>query len=228
MHCSTAVKTTDVIVEKGVSQELATYRSKVVSELAYALHFTIPEAKEQPISATESISFKLNENKSPLQLDFKENTAHLKSLVVNAKPVAIDHRNEHIIIPAASLKTGKNQVDIEFIAGDLSLNRSDDFLYTLLVPDRARTVFPVFDQPSLKATFQLTLTLPKVWQALANDRCKTQWSLPPTRHFASLPQTPSALIYSPSRPANLSVFRAQKRAASCTSCTAKLTPANCG
>ncbi|SMB98274.1 Peptidase M1 membrane alanine aminopeptidase [Hymenobacter roseosalivarius DSM 11622] len=166
--CSQATETNDIAVEKGVSQELATYRSQVVSELAYALHFTIPAAKEQPIPATESISFLLKENKSPLQLDFKENTDHLKRLVVNQKPVAIDHRDEHIIIPTASLQVGKNRIDIEFVAGNLSLNRSDDFLYTLLVPDRARTVFPVFEQPSLKATFQLTLTLPKAWQALAN------------------------------------------------------------
>ncbi|GAB2464698.1 aminopeptidase N [Hymenobacter qilianensis] len=162
------MKTTDIAVEKGVSQQLAAYRSRVVSNLAYVLHFTIQVAKEEPILATESVSFNLNENKSPLQLDFKENTNHLKRLTVNEKAVDIDHRNEHIIIPATSLKEGKNQINIEFIAGDLSLNRSDDFLYTLLVPDRARTVFPVFDQPSLKATFQLTLTLPKQWQAIAN------------------------------------------------------------
>ncbi|WP_315985093.1 M1 family aminopeptidase [Hymenobacter sp. BT188] len=162
------MKTKDIAVETGVSHELATYRRQVISDLAYTLHFTIPAAKEQPILATESVSFILSENKPPLQLDFKENTDHLKRLVVNKKPVTIDHHDEHIIIPTTNLKAGKNQVDIEFIAGDLSLNRSDAFLYTLLVPDRARTVFPVFDQPSLKATFQLTLTLPKQWQAMAN------------------------------------------------------------
>ncbi|MEJ7664802.1 MAG: hypothetical protein WKG07_37460 [Hymenobacter sp.] len=45
-------------------------------------------------------------------------------------------------------------------AGDLSLNRNPDYLYTLLVPDRARTVVPVFDQPNLKATLTLSLTVP--------------------------------------------------------------------
>ncbi|WP_317128480.1 M1 family metallopeptidase [Hymenobacter radiodurans] len=139
-----------------------------MSDLVYTLHFTIPAVKEQPILATESVSFVLSENKSPLQLDFKENTDHLKRLIVNKKPVTIDHRNEHIIIPTTNLQTGKNQIDIEFVAGDLSLNRSDDFLYTLLVPDRARAVFPVFDQPSLKATFQLALTVPRLWDAVAN------------------------------------------------------------
>ena len=58
--------------------------------------------------------------------------------------------------------------EIRLRAGELSLNRNADYLYTLLVPDRARTVVPVFDQPDLKATFTLALTVPTSWQALAN------------------------------------------------------------
>ncbi|MFT6216329.1 MAG: aminopeptidase N, partial [Roseivirga sp.] len=42
------------------------------------------------------------------------------------------------------------------------------FLYTLFVPDRARTAFPCFDQPNLKATYDLTLDLPAKWTAIAN------------------------------------------------------------
>jgi aminopeptidase N len=106
--------------------------------------------------------------------------------VVNKKAVPVDHRNEHIVLPTAALKKGANEVQIEFIAGDLSLNRSDDYLYTLLVPERARTVFPVFDQPSLKASFKLSLTLPTTWQAVANgplqDSVVTDASK--TYHFA--------------------------------------------
>jgi aminopeptidase N len=48
------------------------------------------------------------------------------------------------------------------------LNRKEDFLYTLFVPDRARTAFPCFDQPNLKATYDLTLDLPAKWTAIAN------------------------------------------------------------
>jgi aminopeptidase N len=42
----------------------------------------------------------------------------------------------------------------------------------LFVPDRARTVFPCFDQPDLKATFTLTLRIPEQWKALANGALK--------------------------------------------------------
>ncbi|MFC7666331.1 M1 family aminopeptidase [Hymenobacter humi] len=87
---------------------------------------------------------------------------------MNGQPVAIDHRNEHLVLPAAALKVGRNVAEIRLRAGEQSLNRNADYLYTLLVPDRARTVFPVFDQPNLKAPFTLALTVPQGWQAMAN------------------------------------------------------------
>jgi len=55
------------------------------------------------------------------------------------------------------------------------------------VPDRARTVFPCFDQPDLKATFGLTLTVPAAWQAVANgplaDSVRTADGLRKTYRF---------------------------------------------
>ena len=77
-------------------------------------------------------------------------------------------QNEHIVIPAALTKAGENTVDIVFTAGDQSLNRNDEFLYTLLVPDRARTLFPCFDQPDMKALYTLSLEVPMTWKAVSN------------------------------------------------------------
>jgi aminopeptidase N len=152
----------------GVSEELATYRKKVISRLHYDINFRIPAEKAEPIQASQTIRFKLKEAHVPLQLDFKEKTSHIQQIVVNNKPIAIDHRLEHILIPANYLQKGLNQVAVDFIAGDMSLNRNEEYLYTLLVPDRARTVMPVFDQPNLKATFRLTLDIPADWEAIAN------------------------------------------------------------
>ena len=57
---------------------------------------------------------------------------------------------------------------MDFTAGDESLNRNDEFLYTLFVPARAQFAFPCFDQPDLKARYRLTLEVPADWQAIAN------------------------------------------------------------
>ncbi|RNI30153.1 aminopeptidase [Rufibacter immobilis] len=163
-----SVTSASVPVVPGVSKPLADFRMAQLSKVAYDLHFTIPAQKEAPVLASEVLSFHLKETGQPLQLDFKERTENLKQVKVNQKVVPISHTQEHLILPAQYLKKGENQVEIEFVAGNLSLNRQQDFLYTLLVPDRARTVFPCFDQPSLKATFKLTLTLPQEWKAIAN------------------------------------------------------------
>jgi aminopeptidase N len=89
-------------------------------------------------------------------------------VIVNGQTVPINHTLEHLIIPKKFLKKGDNKIKIEFLAGNGALNRNADYLYTLFVPDRARTVFPCFDQPDLKATYTLTLGLPIGWKALAN------------------------------------------------------------
>ncbi|WP_228724231.1 M1 family aminopeptidase [Spirosoma sp. KUDC1026] len=155
-------------VETGVSQTLAQHRKQVISQLAYALSFDIPNQKVQPIPATETISFVWRTNANPLQIDFKEERSHLQNVAVNGKDIPIVFENEHLLIDNSLLKAGQNTVSIRFTAGNLSLNRNDDYLYTLLVPDRARTVFPCFDQPDLKASFQVSLTVPSTWQTMTN------------------------------------------------------------
>jgi aminopeptidase N len=169
LSCSERLSGSDsIVVSPGVSEELATYRKQQINRLAYKIDLSIPAKKEEPVLATETIFFQLAENKYPLQIDFKEESGHLTGISVNEKTVPVKHRQEHILIPTEALKEGSNKVEIDFIAGDLSLNRNEDYLYTLLVPDRARTVFPVFDQPDLKASFQLSLKIPSEWTALTN------------------------------------------------------------
>ena len=174
-------------VEAGVSKTLAEYRKKAISGLTYHISLDIPVGKAQPIQGAEEISFTLKENTLPLLIDFKENTDRLRSITVNGTPVPVTHTQEHILIEPAFLKTGQNRIDIDFVAGNLSLNRNDEYLYTLLVPDRARTVFPCFDQPDLKATYQLSLSVPAQWIALSNApvRDSVATAAKKTYHFGS-------------------------------------------
>lgn len=155
-------------IEKGVSKELADYRHKVISNVLYELSFQIPADRTAAIAASESLSFDLQKENHPLQLDFKETADHLLHLVVNGNSIKPLLGDEHIVIDPKYLKQGKNKIDIEFRAGELSLNRNNDYLYTLLVPDRARTLFPCFDQPNIKARFRLSLIVPKNWKVLGN------------------------------------------------------------
>lgn len=156
-----------VAVEPGVSLALAKARSAAISNITYQLHFTVPAEQKALIEAVEGIDFKLNKL-IYLQIDFKQNADHLKRISVNGENIPIDFEAEHILVKQDYLKIGNNHIETEFIAGNESLNRNKDFLYALFVPDHARTVFPCFDQPDLKANFLLSLTVPNHWKVMAN------------------------------------------------------------
>jgi len=154
-------------IAPGVSLELANERKELLSEINYHLEFDIPSIKSDPIEASVRIEFNLSEGFDDLAIDFKEQPSKIKK-VYRDKEIDYIFTNEHIIIPKEYLKVGHNSISMDFIAGDLSLNRNDEFLYTLFVPDRARTAFPCFDQPNLKGRYHLTLKIPEDWKAMAN------------------------------------------------------------
>ncbi len=183
-------------VMPGVSLELAKYRKSIISNIQYTLNFDIPSEKSKPIEATESISFNLSANNQPLQLDFKQSAGHVKSIEINGKNSTVNLKEEHLLLNKLELHAGINQIKLQFTAGDQSLNRNNDYLYALFVPDRARTVFPCFDQPDLKANFLLTLQVPQDWKVLANavkkdSIVKNQRT---TYHFANSDKLPTYLF----------------------------------
>ena len=157
-----------VLTEAGVSLEMARSRADRLRGIHYKLQFDIPADEQVPIEASATISFELASNHAAIQLDFRQDPASIHSLNVNGTVTDIVFENEHIVLPASVLRQGNNEVTLSFVAGDSSLNRNPDFLYTLFVPDRARTAFPLFDQPDLKARYELTLVIPAQWRALAN------------------------------------------------------------
>ena len=163
-----AQKSKPITVEPGVSYELAVYRHSVISDIQYTLSFDIPAEKSKEINASEIVGFNLVSDNQELQLDFRQDAAHVKAIEVNGNKEPVNLKEEHIIISPKYLREGNNKIEIQFSAGDQSLNRNSDFMYALFVPDRARTVFPCFDQPDLKAKFLLTLKVPSDWKVLAN------------------------------------------------------------
>lgn len=152
----------------GVSLELAEFRKSVISDVSYQLSFHIPSQESEPIAASVTIRFNLSNTGRSIPLDFKAGRDHLDSLTVNGQNAQITYVNEHLSLPADLLTEGQNTIDIIFTAGESSLNRNPEYLYTLFVPDRARTAFPLFDQPDLKATYDLTLHIPADWKAISN------------------------------------------------------------
>lgn len=156
------------MVGKGVSDVLNAHRKKSVESIHYDIVLEIPKEKTERIKGNEQVSFVLKNVDTPVVLDFNSAPEDITSVTSGGKKISFQVKDEHILIAPEELKSGENVLEISFLAGDLSLNRSDEYLYTLFVPDRASTCFPLFDQPNLKATYQLTLKTPADWEAISN------------------------------------------------------------
>ncbi len=182
--------------DAGVPLEVATHRAANISNLRYALALSIPEASTSPLTGTTTVRFMLKDPKAPLVIDFETSRDHVTSVEANGTPAAFTYVNGHIVVPAASLVSGANTIRIAFTAGDASLNRNNDFLYTLFVPARARMALPVFDQPDVKGRWSVTLEHPARWQSAANgaERSRTTTGERTTVSFAETPPLPTYLV----------------------------------
>ena len=152
----------------GVPQSLAEDRARRVHDISYDVDFDVPPDKTAAIHGHLSASFRLDAPRAALAFDFAQSPNHVLSVHANGAAVSPTIKNGHIVIPARSLKTGWNAISVDFVAGDESLNRNDDLMYTLFVPARASFAMPCFDQPNLKARWQLTLEVPAAWAAVSN------------------------------------------------------------
>ena len=150
----------------GVPLSLAEERARRISNLRYELHFSLPADAAARIRGRAILRFTLADASRPLVLDFSppgppRGQANGRDIQLTAVP-------DHLVVGPADLREGPNEIAIDFDAGDGSLNRNPEFIYTLFVPARARLAFPCFDEPDLKAKYSLTLDIPKGWEALAN------------------------------------------------------------
>lgn len=159
----------NLTITDGVSEELAIYRKQQISDVTYNLSFSIPLKIEDSINSKLRLQLSIHDLSQPLFLDFKSNKRLPDLAVVNGNEILLEYKKEHLIIPSENLIIGINTIDIEFLAGEMSLNRNASYLFTLLVPDRARTLFPCFDQPNIKATYVLNITAPKKWEVLCGS-----------------------------------------------------------
>ena len=153
-------------IEKGVSKELAEKRKASISNVVYDLTFNIPSDQKSKVTGKAVISFNLV-SKEDVILDFQGKLNG--SVLVGKKKRVVSQKNEHIIVPEKFLKPGPVILTMEFTSLDDALNRNEDYMYSLFVPDHARSVFPCFDQPDLRAKFNTTLNVPDGWKTMISD-----------------------------------------------------------
>jgi aminopeptidase N len=106
----------------------------------------------------------------------KEQFYKIANVELNGAKVEAKEINEHLVI--ANGKQGANTIKLNFespiatsgaaITRYVDKEDGAEYVYSLFVPSDASTAFPVFDQPDLKARFQLNATIPRDWKAVSN------------------------------------------------------------
>ncbi|GGC16581.1 aminopeptidase N [Pseudoduganella buxea] len=159
-----------------LSQADAQARSARVSNVAYQLDFTL--TGKETFAATTTLQFDLNDAGTPLTVDLDKAT--IKSLTVNGKTVTPQYNNWFITLAAGDLKTGRNTVVVSFerlhSTNGEGLHRMVDpvdgrvYTYSHFEPAAAHQMFALFDQPDLKATYQVNVTAPADWTVVSTTR----------------------------------------------------------
>lgn len=157
-------------LEVGISRVLAEIRSATLDDLAYHVTLRVPADRTEAVEGEIEVSFVWDDPQHrEVVLDFRDPGSRVRSIEGDGGAIGWRVEHDHIVLDPDDLRAGEaNRVRIAFVAGDEALNRHDDYLYTLFVPDRAHFSIPVFDQPDLKAEVTWTLTVPEGWVAVAN------------------------------------------------------------
>lgn len=175
--------------QPGVARELARLRAAHYSNVRYKLHLSLVPGAEL-MKGTEEIRVTLDGQVTELVIDWRtappkagQPAARVWEIEVNGRELK-DARfvSDHILIPGSYLIAGENIVRLKFespISASGSavtryLDREDksEYLYTLFVPSDASTAFPCFDQPDLKARFQLSVATIADWTVITNTKAR--------------------------------------------------------
>ncbi|MDA0350637.1 MAG: aminopeptidase N [Chloroflexi bacterium] len=113
------------------------------------------------------------------------------SLQVNGQTIAAPDWNGHRLTLAAELLAADNVVHVVYEneydhTGDgfhqfKDPEDGEEYLYTNCEPYSAHRLFPGFDQPDIKASYQVSVTAPAEWEVVANSAEATRQTLPDGR-----------------------------------------------
>ncbi|WP_428848506.1 aminopeptidase N [Shewanella marinintestina] len=159
-----------------ISQQAAAQRAARITDVHYQLDLTLTE--HDGFNGVTKVSFDLSDNDKALSLDL--NQAQIQRFVINGKKVYPNYNNSYIKLNPRLLNSGSNTIEVAY-SRDYSNNGeglhkfvdpvdNKVYLYSHFEPAAAQQMFALFDQPDLKATFNLTVTAPKSWTVISAMR----------------------------------------------------------
>jgi len=159
-----------------ITEDYARFRATQVANVDYTLAMQLDAASTE-YAGKVRVEFDLATPDAPVTIDFAE--GKILSLHVNGTKLEPDYNGFYLILPANAMKAGRQQVDIEFShaysTDGVGFYRWVDpedqrvYVYTDFEPYQANRLFPIFDQPDLKATYELTVDTPADWIVVSSE-----------------------------------------------------------
>ena len=183
-----------------LSESEAIARKARVSEISYVMDIDLASPGDTYRGSVTS-RFDLTDDDYSLDIDFSGGS--VLELVVNGQTVEPDYNGYFVTLPEDALITGRNEVVINYShpydQDGTGLHRFVDpedgrtYLYTYLWPYYSNRLFPNFDQPNLKASYELTVRVARDWQVVSSttedsitiDGDTSIWHFPRSQKFSS-------------------------------------------
>jgi aminopeptidase N len=185
----------------GLTKEYAAHRAKVLRNVKYELGFNL-EPNAETYSGTSTISFNMDSQTDDLTIDFAK--GKVISSEINGMPTKLKYDGVAIQLPRKLMTKGRNRVLIKF---EQAFSKSgsglyrfvdpedkNNYLYSDFEPYDANQMFPCFDQPDLKASFQMSVRAPKDWTVItsvmpegtqASGETHQVWNFPESKQFST-------------------------------------------
>ncbi|WP_076407402.1 ERAP1-like C-terminal domain-containing protein [Shewanella sp. UCD-KL12] len=155
-------------------RQQAKTRSERLSDISYQLSLDLSQAGG--FQATSIVTFNLSNPEDELTLDLEQ--ANITRFIINGHKIYPRYDSSTFTLSPNLLLSGNNSVEVSYslnYANDqrVGLTRSidplDNSVYISSSPSAhwAKNVFPTFDQPSLKASYNLDVITPKEWVVLS-------------------------------------------------------------
>ena len=183
-----------------LSESEAIARKARISEISYVVDIDLASLEES-YQGSVTTRFMLTDGDHQLEVDFTGGV--VESVIVNGVSLVPDYNGFFVSLPQTALRAGANEVTISYShpygQDGTGLHRFTDpqddrtYLYTYLWPYYSNRLFPNFDQPNLKATYELTVRAPQDWQVISSttedsviiDEETRVWHFPQSEKFSS-------------------------------------------
>jgi len=166
-----------------LTQAQAKYRDQLLEDVNYEVQVALPKGKVffGQVLATFNVK-QMPEKDKPLFMDFYG--TKVENLIINGNKInqtaSSSYQNGTINLSQGNaLKAGKNTVMMHFFNeyrndgfgfhSFLDQVDQQQYIYTKFEPAFCHYVFPNFDQPDLKARWQLSTLAPRDWNVVSNE-----------------------------------------------------------